>query len=94
MQAGVVGTSIGCSANQATSVQTVKLDHNTGDTCSLATHTRGTCHQRIYGGIRWDQFVRSATSRTGTLDDLTMDLVMANNNKGIRSLKNLLQYCS
>ena len=41
--------------------------------------TRLTCHQRIYGGIRWDQFVRLATSTTGTLTDLTTDLVVANN---------------
>ena len=43
-------------------------------------YTRLTCHQRIYGGIRWDQFVRLATSTTETLTDLTTDLVMANNN--------------
>ena len=48
--------------------------------CSLATHTRRTCHQRIYGGIPWDQFLRLATSTTGTLTDFTTDLVVANNN--------------
>ena len=72
-------TSIGCSANQATSELTVEL-HHTWDTCSLATHTRRTCHLRIYGGIRWDRFVSSATSTTGILTDLTTDLIMANNN--------------
>ena len=50
------------------------------DICSIAPHTRLTCHQRIYGGIRWDQFVRLATSITETLTDLMTDLVMANNN--------------
>ena len=38
-------------------------------------------HQRIYGGIRWDQFVRLTTSTTGTLTDLTADQVVANNNR-------------
>ena len=37
-------------------------------------------HLRIYGGIRWDRFVRSATSTTETSTDLTTDLVVANNN--------------
>ena len=63
-----------------TSVQTVELHHKMGDTCFLAPHTRLTCHQRIYGGIQWDQFVRLATLTTGTLTDLTTDLVVANNN--------------
>ena len=36
------------------------------DICSLAAHTRQTCHQRIYGGIRLDQFVRLAISTTET----------------------------
>ena len=36
--------------------------------------SRLTCHQRIYGGIRWDQ------STTETLTDLKTDLVVANNN--------------
>ena len=73
-------TSIGCLANQATSVQTVDLHHKTRDTCSLATHTRRTCQQRIYGGSRWDQFVHMAPSTTETLTDLTTDLVVENNN--------------
>ena len=55
-------------------------------TCSLATHTRLTCHQRIYGGNRWDEFVRLATSTTGTLTDLTTDLAVANNNRNSASL--------
>ena len=50
------------------------------DTCSPAPHTRLTCHQRIYGGIRWDQFVRLAILTAETLTDLKTDLVMANNN--------------
>ena len=90
VQAGVVGTaiycrttSIGCLSNLATSVQTVALHHKIWDTCSLAPHTRLTCHQRIYGGIRWDQFVRSAISTTETLTDLKTDLVVANNNNNI-----------
>ena len=33
--------------------------------------------------IRWDQFVRLATSTTGILTDLTMDLFMANNNMSV-----------
>ena len=37
-------------------------------------------HQGIYGGIQCDQVVRLATSTTGTLTDLTADLVVANNN--------------
>ena len=74
-------TRIKCSANQAISVHTVELHHKPGPSCSLATHTRRTYHQRIYGGIRWDQFVRSAISTTGTLTDLTTDLVVANNRK-------------
>ena len=51
-----------------------------------APHTRLTCHQRIYGGIRWDQFVHLATSTTETLTDLTTDLVMANNNNSVHSI--------
>ena len=34
----------------------------------------------IYGGIRWDQFVRLAISATEILINLKMDLVVANNN--------------
>ena len=52
----------------------VELHHKTWATCSLATHTQLTCHQKIYSGIRWDQFVRLTTST-----DLTTDLVVANN---------------
>ena len=33
----------------------------------------------------WDQFVRLATSTTGTLTDLTTDMVVANNNRSIGS---------
>ena len=73
-------TSIGCLVNQATSVQTVELHHKMWDTCSLAPHTWLTCHQRIYGGIQWDQLVRLAISTTETLTDLKTDLVVANNN--------------
>ena len=73
-------TSIGCSVNQATSVQTAELHHMTSFICSLATHTRRTCHLRIHGGIRWDRFVRSATSTTLTLTNLRTDLVVENNN--------------
>ena len=47
---------------------------------TTTTTTRLTCHQRIYGGIRWDQFVRSAIWTTETLTDLKTDLVVANNN--------------
>ena len=35
---------------------------------------------RIYGGIRWDRFMSSATLTTGILTYLTMDLIIANNN--------------
>ena len=63
--------------NQATYVQTVELHHKMWDICSLAPHIRLTGHQRIYGGIWWDQFVRLATE---TLTDLKTDLVVANNN--------------
>ena len=73
------------SYNQATSVQTVELNHKMWEISSLAPHTRLTWHQRIYGGIRWDQFVRLAISTTETLTDLTTDLVVANNN--------INQYC-
>ena len=38
------------------------------------------CHLLIYGGNRWDRFVSSATSTTGTLTDMMTDLIMANNN--------------
>ena len=86
-------------SNQATSVQTVELHHKMWDTCSLAPHTRLTCHQMIYAGIRWDQFVHLTTSTTGTL---TTNLVVANNNnnytqhtqKGVISLpiKDLLYH--
>ena len=47
---------------------------------TTTTTTRLTCHQRIYGGIRWNQFVRSAIWTTETLTDLKTDLVVANNN--------------
>ena len=53
------------------------------DICSLAPHTRLTCHQRIYGGIRWDQFVRLAISTTVTLTALKTDLIIANNNNNV-----------
>ena len=46
--------------------------------------TQLTCHQRIYGGIRWDQFVRLATSTTEILTDLKTDLVVANNKRKTR----------
>ena len=60
--------------------QTVELHHKMRDICSLTPHTQLTCHQRIFGRIRSDQFVRLAISTTETLTDLTTDLVMANNN--------------
>ena len=34
---------------------------------------------RIYDIIQWNKCVSSATSTTGTLNDLTTDLIMANN---------------
>ena len=53
--------------------------HKMRDICSIAPQTRLTCHQVIYGGIRWDQLVRLAISTTETLSDLKTDLVVANN---------------
>ena len=38
--------------------------------CGASPHTRPICHQRIYGGSRWDQFMRLAISTTETLTDL------------------------
>ena len=58
-----------------------------GDIRSLAPHTRLTCHQRIYGGIRWDQFVHLAILATETLTDLKTELVVANNNNSYKAFK-------
>ena len=52
------------------------LHIQTWNTCSLATHTRRTCHLRIYGGSG-GMDSSSAISTTGIATYLTTDLTMA-----------------
>ena len=52
---------------------------------ACTTHTTDLSPEDLWR-FRWDQFVRLATSTTGTLTDLTTDLAVANNNNNKRHL--------
>ena len=58
----------------STEPQTTRPDY---DPLLLLIAIAGDGHLRIYARIQWNRFVSSATSTTGTLNDLTTDLIMA-----------------
>ena len=56
------------------------------------THPTGLSPEDLWQ-IRWDQFVRLATSTTVTLTDLTTDLPVANNNTEFSPLSSFVIRC-
>ena len=80
-------TSIGCLANQATSVKTGASPQDVRHLFTCTTHPTDLSPEDLW---RWDQFVHLAISTTETLTDLKTDLFVANNdNKDIKKHLNV-----